>query len=139
MLASFWRSLCLGWSPCSNNSNNNSSNFRSDLVRLLQESSATTRDYSVAVDAFDLMQAEPVLGFLLIGYPQTLLPLLDSAIVWAQHELVRQRHEEEEQEQQATITNRNSMAAANAPPKPIWIVKGTTYTTTTTLLQVTHP
>jgi len=51
---------------------------RHSLLVLLQESSATTRDYSITVDAFDLLQADPVLGQLLLRYPSTLLPCLVS-------------------------------------------------------------
>jgi DNA replicative helicase MCM subunit Mcm2 (Cdc46/Mcm family) len=60
------------------------------LRRLLRESSATTRDYSITVDAFDLLHADPVLGHLLLQYPATLLPLLERAVVRAQEDLLKQ-------------------------------------------------
>lgn len=83
---------------------------KADLHQLLSESSATTRDYSVCIDTFDLMQADPVLAILLIRYPATLLSLLESAIVRAQYELVQQREEEH-----------TDHAAANVVP---WQIKG---------------
>jgi DNA replicative helicase MCM subunit Mcm2 (Cdc46/Mcm family) len=66
---------------------------RDDLIQLLRESSVTSRDYSMHFDAFDLIQSDPVLGFLLIRYPATLLPLLEGAIVRAQQELLPNEHE----------------------------------------------
>lgn len=62
---------------------------RRNIQHLLQqESSMTSRDYSMSVDAFDLMRADPVLGFLLIRYPATLLPVLERAIVRAQEQYI---------------------------------------------------
>ena len=61
---------------------------RHNIQQLLQqESSMTSRDYSMSVDAFDLLRADPVLGFMLIRYPATLLPVLERAIVRAQEQL----------------------------------------------------
>ena len=54
------------------------------LHRLLAQSSTTTKDYSIELDAFQFIQAEPVLGHLLLRYPATLLPLLETAVVRAQ-------------------------------------------------------
>jgi len=67
---------------------------RESLSVLLTESSTTTRDYSITIDAFDLLDTDPVLGHLLLRYPATLLPLLENAVVLAQRELARQIQEE---------------------------------------------
>jgi DNA helicase MCM9 len=67
---------------------------RSSLQVLLSSESKTTRDYSLEIDAFDLIQADPVLGHLLMRFPATLLPLLENAVVYAQRELLRQLREE---------------------------------------------
>jgi DNA replicative helicase MCM subunit Mcm2 (Cdc46/Mcm family) len=69
---------------------------RRSLQVLLTESSTTTRDYSITVDTFDLMEADPILGHLLLRYPATLLPLLENAVVGAQGELARELHEREQ-------------------------------------------
>jgi DNA replicative helicase MCM subunit Mcm2 (Cdc46/Mcm family) len=87
-----------------------------DLKQLLQESSVTTRDYSVCIDTFDLIQADPVLGVMLIRYPATLLPLLEAAIVRAQHELLQQRLQESEPAE--TTTQMDTIASLP------WSVKG---------------
>lgn len=57
---------------------------RGALRALLEQSSTTTRDYSMCVDAYELLRAHPVLGHLLLRYPATLLPLLEAAVVTAQ-------------------------------------------------------
>lgn len=66
---------------------------------LAQLPSTTTKDYSLAVDAFLFLRANPVLGHLLLRYPATLLPLLEAAIVQAQHVLLQR----EQQEQQHAV------------------------------------
>jgi DNA replicative helicase MCM subunit Mcm2 (Cdc46/Mcm family) len=66
---------------------------RHSLEVLLTESSTTTRDYSITVDAFDLLEGDPILGHLLLRYPATLLPLLENAVVGAQGDLARQLQE----------------------------------------------
>jgi DNA replicative helicase MCM subunit Mcm2 (Cdc46/Mcm family) len=71
---------------------------RESLQVLLTSTSATTRDYSLEIDAFDLLEADPVLGHLLLRYPSTLLPLLENAIVQAQNELQRQLQEQPQQD-----------------------------------------
>ena len=53
------------------------STTRDSLITLLCESSTTTRDYSISIDAFDLLHDDPILGHLLLQYPATLLPLLE--------------------------------------------------------------
>ncbi|KAL3926072.1 MAG: hypothetical protein SGARI_005725, partial [Bacillariaceae sp.] len=45
------------------------------------------RHYSLEVDAFAILEADPILGHLMIKFPGTLLPLLESSIVAAQIEL----------------------------------------------------
>jgi hypothetical protein len=44
------------------------------LKVLLSESRSTTRDYSITIDTFDLIDADPVSGHLLLRYPADLLP-----------------------------------------------------------------
>jgi DNA replicative helicase MCM subunit Mcm2 (Cdc46/Mcm family) len=66
---------------------------RHSLEVLLTESSTTTRDYSITVDAFDLLEGDPILGHLLLRYPATLLPLLENAVVGAQGALARELQE----------------------------------------------
>jgi DNA helicase MCM9 len=61
---------------------------RSSLHTLLTSQSSTTRDYSLEINVFALLQSDPVLGHLLLRFPATLLPLLENAIVKAQHLLV---------------------------------------------------
>jgi DNA helicase MCM9 len=63
---------------------------RRSLYKLLEENSTTTRDYSIEIDAFDLLESDPVLGFLLLRYPATLLPLLENSVVRGQADLLRQ-------------------------------------------------
>jgi DNA replicative helicase MCM subunit Mcm2 (Cdc46/Mcm family) len=60
------------------------------LWHLLRQTSTTTRDYSITMDAFDLLESDPVLGHLTLRYPATLLPLLESAVVQAQQTLLQQ-------------------------------------------------
>lgn len=67
---------------------------RSSLQVLLSSESKTTRDYSLEIDVFDLIQADPVLGHLLMRFPATLLPLLENAVVSAQKEMQRELREE---------------------------------------------
>ena len=66
---------------------------RQDLWVLLTASSITTRDYSLEIDTFDLLQADPVLGHLLLRFPSTLLPLLENAIVLAQKQIQLEQHQ----------------------------------------------
>ena len=62
---------------------------RRSLQGLLTSQSTTTRDFSLEIDAFDLLQADPVLGHLLLRFPATLLPLLEKSIVDAQNHLLQ--------------------------------------------------
>jgi DNA helicase MCM9 len=62
---------------------------RKSLQVLLKSQSTTTRDFSLEIDAFDLLQADPILGHLLLRFPATLLPLLENAIVKAQKFLLQ--------------------------------------------------
>lgn len=57
---------------------------KQELVGLYMSKSATTRDYSLEVDMFELLRADTILGFMLLRYPSTLIPLLEKAIVDAQ-------------------------------------------------------
>lgn len=57
------------------------------LKHLFISSSSTTRDYSLEIDTFDLIQQDTVLGCLVLRFPTTLLPLLEKSIVMAQHQL----------------------------------------------------
>jgi DNA replicative helicase MCM subunit Mcm2 (Cdc46/Mcm family) len=67
---------------------------RSALDVLLNSSSSTTRDFSLEIDAFELLLKDTVLGSLLLRFPSTLLPILENAIVRAQKFLQNQRQEE---------------------------------------------
>lgn len=61
---------------------------RSSLNTLLTSKSSNTRDYSLEIDVFGLLQSDPVLGHMLLRFPATLLPLLEKAIVQAQRQLM---------------------------------------------------
>ena len=67
-----------------------SASCRIALRQLLEASSQVTRDYALEIDAFDLLHRQPVVGHLLLKFPQTLLSLLEKAIVTAQQDLQRQ-------------------------------------------------
>lgn len=67
---------------------------RSALEVLLKSTSTTTRDYSLEIDAFDLLEADAVLGHLLLRFPSTLLPILENALVQAQKELQKRLDEQ---------------------------------------------
>lgn len=67
---------------------------RSALDVLLTSSSSTTRDFSLEIDAFELLLRDCVLGQLLLRFPSTLIPILENAIVRAQKVLQNQRQEE---------------------------------------------
>jgi len=66
------------------------------LQDLLRQSSTTTRDYSITVDAFDLMDADPLLGHMLLRFPATLLPLLENAVVRAQRAILLRYQQQQE-------------------------------------------
>ena len=71
--------------------------YLSRLVDLLtgnggQLDTTATKDFSLEVDAFGLIQRDPVLGNMLLRFPATLLPLLEDAIVEAQR-IIRRRAE----------------------------------------------
>ena len=83
------------------------------LKLLLEESSNTSRDYSISLDAFDLLNKDPILGNLLLRYPATLLPLLEKAVVRAQHELV-QRLSQEDGKLDRTLAPHASVKGGNA-------------------------
>ena len=68
------------------------------LQILLTSTSSTTRDFSLEIDAFDLLEADAVLGHLLLRFPSTLVPILENAIVQAQKELQKQLEQDEEQD-----------------------------------------
>jgi DNA replicative helicase MCM subunit Mcm2 (Cdc46/Mcm family) len=101
---------------------------------LLQDANNTSRDYSMQVDVFDLLQADPVLGYLVLKYPTTLLPVLELAMVQAQQkELLRRMattepespHEEEE-----TTTPTAANITTDTSTKN-WTIKGLTSSATT--------
>jgi len=75
----------------------NSKTCRDGLHQLYTSSSSTTtRDYSLEIDSFELIQQDTVLGFLVLKYPIPLLPLLEKAIVQAQtHLFVEQVHNQD--------------------------------------------
>ena len=80
------------------------SSYRSSLEVLLASQSETTRDFSLEIDAFDLFVADPVLGHLLLKFPNTLVPLLEKAIVEAQKDLKKQLEEKDEDDGLAGTT-----------------------------------
>lgn len=63
---------------------------RSSLETLLTSTSTNTRDFSIPVDTFSLLEEDPVLGQLLLRYPATLLPLLVNAVVTGQNEVLQE-------------------------------------------------
>lgn len=99
---------------------------RSSLHTLLQTSSSTTRDYSLEVDAFDLLEADPVLGHMLLKFPNTLMKCLEDAIVEAQRELKRQlQHEAAVAEDGGHLAATAAAAAAAAQADTIRLtIKG---------------
>lgn len=81
----------------------------SDAIRkLLQDTNRTSRDYSMRVDTFELLRADPILGFLLLRYPTQLLPLLELAIVQAQEHMLAE--EITKQDEQGTTANATTAA-----------------------------
>ena len=52
---------------------------QTSLKNLLCASSTTTRDFSLEIDTFDLLEDDPVLGHFMLRYPSTLLPLLGTS------------------------------------------------------------
>ena len=75
------------------------------LKQLYTSNSSTTRDYSLEIDAFELIQQDTVLGCLVLRYPATLLPLLEKAIVHSQVQLF-----EDSTEQQGTVKGDTSVS-----------------------------
>lgn len=69
---------------------------RKQLWTLLNETRRTTRDYSFFIDAFALLEADPVLGHMTLVYPSTMLPLLENSIVQAQVELMQQQQQQQQ-------------------------------------------
>jgi DNA replicative helicase MCM subunit Mcm2 (Cdc46/Mcm family) len=99
---------------------------QSALEVLLTATSKTTRDFSLEMDAFDLLEADPVLGHLLLRFPSTLLPILENAIVSAQKELSRKQPPQPRQRRQEGDDDNNDNDNDNdeAPTPPIMLVKG---------------
>lgn len=64
------------------------------IERLLSESNSNSRDYSITIDSFDLLNSDPILGPMLLRFPTTLLPFLKDAVVMAQREILKQLQEE---------------------------------------------
>jgi len=62
---------------------------RNSMKVLLVSSSTTSRDYSLVIDAFDLLNCDPIFGNFLLRFPGTLLSLLEFSIVKAQEELLK--------------------------------------------------
>ena len=94
---------------------------RQSLHKLLEENSTTTRDYSITIDAFDLLETDPILGQLLIRYPATLLPLLENAVVRAQSDLLRQQLQQQQQQPEEDV---DENATSTQRPKSIKGTKG---------------
>ncbi len=65
------------------------SKCRDSLEELLKCRSQNSRDFSLEIDAFDLFEVDPVLGHFILKYPNTLVPLLEKAIVEAQLDLLK--------------------------------------------------
>jgi DNA replicative helicase MCM subunit Mcm2 (Cdc46/Mcm family) len=89
------------------------SSYRSSLEVLLSSQSETTRDFSLEIDAFDLFEVDPVLGHLLLKYPNTLVPLLEKAIVEAQKDLKQQLEEKYEEDRLAAASSESTTAGKN--------------------------
>mmetsp|Transcript_14021 Transcript_14021/g.33912 ORF Transcript_14021/g.33912 Transcript_14021/m.33912 type:complete len:887 (+) Transcript_14021:80-2740(+) len=68
---------------------------RAAIDILLTSQSTTTRDFSLEIDAFELLLGDCVLGQLLIKYPSTLKPILENSIVRAQ-KVLKAQHEQEQ-------------------------------------------
>ncbi|KAG7365278.1 MCM family protein [Nitzschia inconspicua] len=82
---------------------------RQALHRLLQhKTNQNSRDYSLELDAFEILQTDPVLGHLLLRFPNTLVPVLEKSIVSAQRELKRQLEEEEDQHNRYNENNNSN-------------------------------
>jgi DNA helicase MCM9 len=65
---------------------------------LTSAESRNSRDYSLEIDAFEILEADPVLGHLLLKYPNTLVPVLEKAIVEAQKDLKQQLEDEQQRD-----------------------------------------
>jgi len=85
---------------------------RSSLEVLLASGSQVTRDFSLEIDAFDLFEKEPVLGHLLLKFPNTLLPILEKAIIEAQKDLKKELEENENTQANAVLSEANNSKAA---------------------------
>ncbi|CAJ1969660.1 unnamed protein product [Cylindrotheca closterium] len=68
---------------------------RAAITVLLTAQSTTTRDFSLEIDAFELLLADCVLGQMLLKYPSTLLRILENSIVRAQ-KVLKAEHEQQE-------------------------------------------
>ena len=83
-----------------------SSPYLSALLDLLRTQPGATKDFSLEVDALELIQRDPVLGNMLLRFPATLLPLLEDAIVEAQR-IIKRRAEADVLPRLLLMTGRN--------------------------------
>jgi len=90
---------------------------RQSLRHLLLSKSTISRDYSLEIDTFDLLESDPVLGHLLLKFPVILSGLLEKAIVSAQQKL--------EQEIIVVLRQENSEEEGGGDAVIVPIVKGT--------------
>jgi DNA replicative helicase MCM subunit Mcm2 (Cdc46/Mcm family) len=107
---------------------------RQALHRLLQhKTSQNSRDYSLELDAFEILEADPVLGHLLLRYPNTLVPVLEKSIVSSQRALKRQLEEQQENENsnhhadfddEVSGDEADVIATTTKPPLHLLTVKG---------------
>lgn len=99
------------------------SSCRSSLEVLLASGSQVSRDFSLEIDAFDLFEREPVLGHLLLKFPNTLVPILEKAIVEAQKDLKKQLEELEDTEANAALSddvnNKSTLAVVSRSVKGV--------------------
>jgi DNA replicative helicase MCM subunit Mcm2 (Cdc46/Mcm family) len=98
------------------------SSCRSSLEVLLASGSQVSRDFSLEIDAFDLFEREPVLGHLLLKFPNTLVPILEKAIVEAQKDLKKLLEELEDTEANAALSddaNKSTLAVTSRSVKGV--------------------
>jgi DNA helicase MCM9 len=76
---------------------NSSPKCQASLRFLLRSNSYNIRDYSLEIDAFDLIERDPCLGHFLLKYPTPMLGILERAIVAAQSDLLQRLLRESEQ------------------------------------------
>lgn len=113
---------------------------RSSLYILLTANSNTTRDFSLEIDAFDLLESDPVLGHLLLRFPSTMLPLLENSIVMAQESLKDELKEHFNGQLMETHQSRigESQHSNSDDKTPVLVVKGDSNSKTRVHARLVH-